>query len=1724
LTIPGLTPGRTYRLQLISVAGKNAGVVVEGSSSTTWTDSPAGTPSVLTATWVQGSGDTQLNVTLTRNHSFRGNHDNELAANGYALHDITPPAAGKDIITFTFPTYGAATITGNNITLTVPNGTPVTAMAPTYTMSANATGSPVSGTTRSFSNPQTYTITAQDLTTKTYTVTVTPVAPPVQPTNLVATPGSNTVGLTWSASGGATGYNVKRANVSGGPYATLGTTSTTSYSDGTALNGTTYYYVVSATNGGGEGANSAQASATPALQTTTTTLASSPSTTGAYGTAVTFTATVAGASASGTVTFKEGLTVLGSGSLASGTATLATSALTVGAHSVTAIYGGDATFATSTSAAYSYTVTAKPVTITGVTAAGRIYDKTNTAVLTGGTVSGVVGSETVTVVAGTGTFASTNVGSQAVTATGYALAGPNKDNYVLLAQPTVVNVSIAAKALTVSGITAAPKVYDGSITALLGGAAALLPAEAPGAGTASDGKPYTGDTVSVAGTPAGILAAKHVGTQAVTITGNTPGGAQAGNYTLTQQTGLTQTVTPKALLVSGLTMPASKPYDGNTTATVTGTASGLMTAEAVGTGSVSDGKPYTGDTVTLSGSATGTGTYNSKDVATANTVTYGGLSLAGAEAGNYVLQAAASITPMGVILGGNRNYDGTMAIGFGSLTIQNKVIGDDVGLSSGVAALAGRNVGSQACLVNSVAPPARIGTYATGSTGASAATSFSVTVPAPANGNTLIAVISTRSTNPGAVSSIFQSGGAAWTRAVQTTGSAGTTTEIWYASNIQSAGTTVTVNLSSALFASGAIAEYGGVLAASPADQTANSTGTGTSAVTGTTATTAQANELWIGGIGLDSSTPTLVTPLGGFTSVANAQSGNATATSNAKVYVLEKLPGTTGAAASGGTISGATGSIAQRGTATTAQWSSGSTLTINKPTGVVAGDLMLVCIAQHVTSGTPSAATLSGWSLVQSGSLSGSSLDYGTILSKVAGPAEGSSYAFTLAGTVGGAVGDIVAFSGVDNTTPVDAVAASLTSSSGRSTTMTAAAINTVSANAVAVLFGMTANASNGSSETWSAWSAGLNATTPLFANTGGGSSGNATSVAANWKTIATAGTTGSGQATLSRNEYNAGIWVALRPIIPQWSGAVATFKPQPASLSGTLALGGTAANNYTLAGATGAATIAPLPLTVAAVTATKSYDGTTGATGTPTLTSGAIQSGDTAPLWTQVFTSRNATPASGATLTPVAGVVNDGNGGNNYSYTYATAAGTINKAPLTVTAVPATRTYDGTTAASGMPTLTAGTIQPGDTAPSWTQVFASRNATPVNGATLTPVAGVVNDGNGGNNYSYAYATAAGTINKAPLTVTAVPVTRIYDGTTAASGMPTLTSGTIRAGDTAPSWTQAFASRNATPANGATLTPVAGVINDGNGGNNYSYAYATAAGTINPLPLTVAAVMATKTYDDTTTAPGTPSLTPGLVGGDIATVLNQAFETKDAGTSNKVLVPAIAINDGNGGANYAVTLQSFATGTIIPASATITLGGLVQPYDGNPKSVSVTTDPPGLAVTLTYDGSPTAPSAKGSYAVAAIISDANYAGTAAGTQWIGVGSFGDWQTGHFTSAEITAGYAADDADPDGDGFTNLTEYIMGTDPKAPSLQPITLTPAADNHFTLSFFARSASGAGYEGLTRIYTLEATSDLAIPGSWQGVAGYTHIVGGDNTVSIPLTNDLLKKFYRLSVRVE
>jgi hypothetical protein len=70
----------------------------------------------------------------------------------------------------------------------------------------------------------------------------------------------------------------------------------------------------------------------------------------------------------------------------------------------------------------------------------------------------------------------------------------------------------------------------------------------------------------------------------------------------------------------------------------------------------------------------------------------------------------------------------------------------------------------------------------------------------------------------------------------------------------------------------------------------------------------------------------------------------------------------------------------------------------------------------------------------------------------------------------------------------------------------------------------------------------------------------------------------------------------------------------------------------------------------------------------------------------------------------------------------------------------------------------------------------------------------------------------------------------------------------------------------------------------------------------------------------------------------------------------------------------------------ISQAPAAVALYNLAQTYDDTAKSVSITTVPPGLKLSITYNGSTNAPTNTGSYSVVGTVNDPNYQGSATNT------------------------------------------------------------------------------------------------------------------------------------------
>ncbi|MEQ9205528.1 MAG: YDG domain-containing protein, partial [Cyclobacteriaceae bacterium] len=119
-------------------------------------------------------------------------------------------------------------------------------------------------------------------------------------------------------------------------------------------------------------------------------------------------------------------------------------------------------------------ITAKSLSVTGLTGEDKVYDGATAATSSGTPVlSGVIGTDDV-ILGGSPvfTFASASAGTGiTIISTGYSISGTEVANYSLT-QPTL-SADITAKSLTITGLTGDNKVYDGTASATVSGTAAL---------------------------------------------------------------------------------------------------------------------------------------------------------------------------------------------------------------------------------------------------------------------------------------------------------------------------------------------------------------------------------------------------------------------------------------------------------------------------------------------------------------------------------------------------------------------------------------------------------------------------------------------------------------------------------------------------------------------------------------------------------------------------------------------------------------------------------------------------------------------------------------------------------------------------------------------------------------------------------------------------------------------------------------------------------------------------------------------------------------------------------------------------------------------------------------------------------------------------------------------------------------------------------------------------
>lgn len=191
---------------------------------------------------------------------------------------------------------------------------------------------------------------------------------------------------------------------------------------------------------------------------------------------------------------------------------------------ITASQAGDATYSAATDVTQTLTVNPKQLSVINAVVTPKTYDRTTAATITGAELSGVINSDDVTL-AGGAVFNDRTAGTDKPMVTSFTLNGTKASNYTLV-QPSLTG-TINKLSLTVNSAAASNKLYDGTTNANLTGTLSGV---------------ISPDAVTLVGTNAGTFASAGPGAGIAVTANYTLSGADAGNYQVTQPTGLTATI------------------------------------------------------------------------------------------------------------------------------------------------------------------------------------------------------------------------------------------------------------------------------------------------------------------------------------------------------------------------------------------------------------------------------------------------------------------------------------------------------------------------------------------------------------------------------------------------------------------------------------------------------------------------------------------------------------------------------------------------------------------------------------------------------------------------------------------------------------------------------------------------------------------------------------------------------------------------------------------------------------------------------------------------------------------------------------------------------------------------------------------------------------------------------------------------------------------------------
>ena len=375
-----------------------------------------------------------------------------------------------------------------------------------------------------------------------------------------------------------------------------------------------------------------------------------------YGNAVTFTASIVptpSATLVGTVSFKDGSTVIGTVTLngsTPNTAVFATSLMSAGAHSITAVYNGDVGtgYPQSGSSILPHSVNKRALTITA-TSSGKIYDGNANAAATIIFSDDRVATDALTLneIIGLATFPDKNIGiGKTVTITGITLSGTAAGNYTFN-NSTSTTGDITVRAITVTA-SADTKTFNGTTVSA-------------GVPTVTTGSIASGDTGTFTQTFDTSTASTG---KTLTPTGSVTDGNSGNNYAITFVASTNGVINKASTTV--VLGTSGTPVEFGTAVTITATVSSAAGTPAGTLTFTVDGTAQTGVTLT-----NGIATFSSSTLSAGDhsiSASYGGATNFSSSVSSTLTQKITDTTP-------------PVAAGSPTTDVSNGVVGQPVTFS-----------------------------------------------------------------------------------------------------------------------------------------------------------------------------------------------------------------------------------------------------------------------------------------------------------------------------------------------------------------------------------------------------------------------------------------------------------------------------------------------------------------------------------------------------------------------------------------------------------------------------------------------------------------------------------------------------------------------------------------------------------------------------------------------------------------------------------------------------------------------------------------------------------------------------------------------------------------------------------------------------------------------------------------------------------------------------------